>query len=217
MKTRIGKEDNGCLGKLVQDRMVGDLRKFVFGKIADHQACVLQEGKKKRDLHWSREHKDPWYAQRVRPPSPRVLPSPLAWSQSGLEEDKVRFIAAQPRKSEQTSMLKAGSSGSALPTLLASVRPQDPWGSKLILSSRKNQTLGLVTNPWWNQKADGTMSASYLPVVFTADYLAFLCLVFLTKRIEPLVAMISFHVKNFLKREVFNKPKTLRQALYTWN
>lgn len=51
MKTRIGKEDNVCLGKLVQDRMVGDLRKFGFGKIADHRACVLQEGKKKRDLH----------------------------------------------------------------------------------------------------------------------------------------------------------------------
>lgn len=65
---------------------------------------------------------------------------------------------------EKQTPIRAGSSSSALPILLALVRPQDLGGSKLTLSSDKNQTLSLVTNPQWLEP-DGTRRPSYLPIL----------------------------------------------------
>lgn len=46
-------------------------------------------------------------------------------------------------------MLREDSPCAALPILSVLARPQDLGGSKLTLSSLKNQTLGLVANPQW--------------------------------------------------------------------
>lgn len=164
---------------------------------------LCSAGEEKKASHWKREQ--------------RPLVCVNEWGQhhascppclhDGLQEHKVQFITAWPRKSKQTSVARTSSSGAALPTLPGSPRPQDVWSSRLILSLHKNQTLYLVTNPHqsgWSE--DGTMSTSDLSLLFTAGYLAFLHTIFFRKKWNCLLTtMISCIVRSLLKQKLFHK------------
>lgn len=118
----------------------------IWGKSADHQACVLQEGK--RDTHIEAGNTETLgRCNKLGQPHHTIsLPACLVTARITGQQSTIHYCTD---KEKQTPVLWAGSSSSALPILSALARPQDLWGSKLTLSSCKNQTLVLVTNPRW--------------------------------------------------------------------